>query len=174
MPLGPEPSFKEQRAGGLRGMKWSLYEGGIREPFIARWPGHIPAGKTESNMVLASIDLFPTICGLTGVALPKGIAVNGMNASTALLGNPLLRSEPLFWEYGRKPDYLFPKEPGSRSPNLAIRDGKWKLLVNADGSSPKLYDLSADLSESCNLALQNPAETKRLTDLVFTWRKSLP
>ena len=58
---GPEPSFQRQRSGGLRGMKWSLYEGGVREPLLIRWPGHIPAGKTDSTTVLGSVDLFPTI-----------------------------------------------------------------------------------------------------------------
>ena len=139
---GPEPSFQRQRTGGLRGMKWSLYEGGIREPFLVRWPGHIPPGKTDSTTVLGSVDFFPTLCALAGVAMPKDAAVDGLDASTALLGAPTLRSQPLFWEYGRKADYLFPREPGARSPNLAIRDGKWKLLVNADGTGAELYDLA--------------------------------
>ena len=171
---GPEPSFERQRSGGLRGMKWSLYEGGIREPFLARWPGHIPAGKTDATTVLGSVDLFPTLCTLAGIALPKDAAVDGLDASSALSGTPLLRSRPLLWEYGRQADYLFPREPGARSPNLAIRDGSWKLLVNADNTGLELYDLSTDPQETKNLASERPTEAKRLHAIVQAWRQTLP
>ena len=86
----------------------------------------------------------------------------------------MLRSKPLLWEYGRKADYLFPKEAGARSPNLAIRDGHWKLLINADGTDAELYDLAADPNESDNLAARKPDEAARLSAAVLAWRKSLP
>ncbi len=171
---GPEPSFQGQRAGGLRGMKWSLYEGGIREPFIARWPGHIPAGRSDSATVLSSTDLFPTLCAMAGVAPLKEARFDGLDESASLLGSSTQRDKPLLWEYGRKSDYLFPKEAGARSPNLAIRDGKWKLLVNADGSGTELYDLVADPREAKNLAGEFPDEAKRLTNAVMQWRRALP
>ena len=171
---GPEPSFQRQRTGGLRGMKWSLYEGGIREPFLVRWPGHVPAGKTDSTTVLSSTDLFPTLCALAGVAMPKDAHVDGIDAGTALLGTPLHRGKPLLWEYGRKSDYLFPREPGGRSPNLAIREGNWKLLVNAEGTGAELYDLATDPNEANNLAAKNPDQADRLSASVLAWRKSLP
>lgn len=171
---GPEPSFQRQRTGGLRGMKWSLYEGGIREPLLVRWPGHIPAGKTDSSTVLGSVDLFPTLCALTGVPVPKGATLDGFDASAAWLGESMQRPKPLLWEYGRKADYLFPKEPGARSPNLAIRDGNWKLLITADGTGAELYDLAADANESTNLAERKPDEVTRLSATVVAWRKSLP
>jgi len=81
---------------------------------------------------------------------------------------------PLLWEYGRQADYLFPREPGARSPNLAVRDGKWKLLINAGGTGAELYDLAADPKETKNLAAENPKETKRLRAVVLTWRQTLP
>ena len=171
---GPEPSFQRHRTGGLRGMKWSLYEGGVREPFLIRWPGRIPAGQTDSTTVLGSVDLFPTICALTGVAMPKGGDVDGIDASTACRGEPMQRGKPLLWEYGRKADYLFPKEPGARSPNLAIRDGRWKLLINADGTAAELYDLETDPKETSNQALQRPDQVAHLRAVVFAWRKTLP
>ena len=171
---GPEPSFERQRSGGLRGMKWSLYEGGIREPFLVRWPGHIPAGKTDDTTVLAAIDLFPSLCALAGIALPQGAAIDGLDRSAALLGTPQPRDKPLFWEYGRKPDYLFPREPGARSPNLAVLNGKWKLLVNADATGTELYDLATDPNETENLTLLQPAVANRLQALVLAWRKALP
>ena len=171
---GPEPSFDGQRAGGLRGMKWSLYEGGIREPFLVRWPGHVLAGKTDATTVLASIDLYPTLCTLAGCPLPPALHVDGLDASSALLGTPLQRTKPLFWEYGRQGDYLFPREPGARSPNLAIRQGNWKLLVNADASSTELYDLATDPNETKNLADKMPEMAKQLQTQLLAWRKSLP
>jgi arylsulfatase A-like enzyme len=171
---GPEPSFERQRTGGLRGMKWSLYEGGIREPFLARWPGHIPAGSTDATTVLGSVDLFPTLCALAGVTPPGDVSFDGLDSSTPLLGKPTPRRKPLLWEYGRKPDYLFPKEPGARSPNLAIRDGQWKLLINADNTGAELYDVTADPHETQNLISEKPDEAKRLGDAVLGWRRSLP
>ncbi len=171
---GPEPSFHGQRAGGLRGMKWSLYEGGIREPLLVRWPGQIPAGKTDASTILGSVDYAPTVCGLLGITLSKEVQFDGMDASAAWRGTPQNRSHPLLWEYGRKADYMYPREPGSRSPNLAIRDGKWKLLINADGTGVELYDLEMDPNESVNLAEKQPEQVARLSAAILAWRKSLP
>ena len=171
---GPEPSFQRQRSGGLRGMKWSLYEGGIREPLLVRWPGRVMRGTTDDRTVIASMDLFPTLCALVGVKLPGGCKLDGLDLHDALLGQPQPRRQPLFWEYGRKPDYLYPREPGARSPNVAMRDGDWKLLINADGTGTELYDLAADRHEARNLAARNPETTKRLTDAALQWRNSLP
>ena len=171
---GPEPSFERQRCGGLRGMKWSLYEGGIREPFLVRWPGHVPAGKTDATTVLASIDLYPTLCALAGIPLLRELHVDGIDASTAILGTPLQRDKPLLWEYGRQGDYLFPREPAARSPNLAIRSGNWKLLVNADATGAELYDLATDPNEAKDLATTLPEVAKQLQTQVLAWRKSLP
>jgi len=124
--------------------------------------------------VLASIDLYPTLCALAGIPLPQQLTIDGIDASSAFLGTPLLRGKPLLWEYGRQADYLFPREPGARSPNLAIRSGKWKLLVNADASGTELYDLATDPNETNNLTLQQPAVANRLQALVLAWRNALP
>jgi arylsulfatase A-like enzyme len=171
---GPEPSFQRQRSGGFRGMKWSLYEGGIRTPFLVRWPDHVPAGRTDDTTLLSSLDLFPTICALTGIAPPAQADFDGLDVSAAWLGKTIQRVKPLLWEYGRKADYRYPREPEARSPNLAIRDGNWKLLVNADGSATELYDLSADPLEANNLAAGNPEQAARLRKILLDWRKSLP
>ncbi len=171
---GPEPSFQGQRSGGLRGMKWSLYEGGIREPFLARWPGKIPAGKTDETTVLGAVDLLPTLCALAGVSAAKDAKFDGVELSAALLGKPQQRSRPLFWEYGRKADYLYPAKKEDRSPNLAIRDGQWKLLINADGAEEQLYDLAADAHETKNVSHMHPEVAKRLREQVLAWRAALP
>ncbi len=174
---GPNPLYdaaSRARTAGLRGQKWSLYEGGVREAFIARWPGKIPAARVNDTSVIASVDFFPTLCALAGVELPRDSKFEGEDMSKALLGGSAARTHPLFWEYGRTASYLKPKTESDRSPNVAIRDGDWKLLVNADGSGAELYDLATDRTESHNLAAEKPDITKRLTDAALAWRKSLP
>ena len=171
---GPESSFQRQRSGGLRGMKWSLYEGGVREPFIVRWPGRVPAGQTDTATISVAVDLFPSICSLVGVPAPGAFEFDGRDMSAAWLGRPQVRSAPLFWEYGRNAHFLFPKEPDAKSPNVALRDGQWKLLLNADGSETQLYDLAADPKETTNVAEQHPEVAKRLSEQALKWRKSLP
>jgi hypothetical protein len=85
------------------------------------------------------------------------------------------RSRPLMWEYGRNAKFFgYPKLPDDRSPNLAIRDGNWKLLVNSDGERAELYDLSADPGEANNSAAENPEVVGRLKRAVRRWRQSLP
>jgi arylsulfatase A-like enzyme len=171
---GPLPTFEHQRTTGLRGSKLSLYEGGVRVPFIAWCPGLVPAGKTNDTSVLAAVDLFPTLCKLCGAELPKGYKPDGEDLSAALLGRTPTRTRPLFWEYGRNDkSFAYPKG-ADHSPAVAVRDGKWKLLVNADGTGAELYDALADPDETKNVADYHPDVTKRLTEEAIKWRKSLP
>jgi arylsulfatase A-like enzyme len=180
---GPQPSFARARTNGLRGMKWSLYEGGIRTPLIVRWPGVIPEGAVNDRTVIAATDLLPTLCSLTEVPAPEGIEFDGEDLSTALKGQKQIRTKPLFWEYGRKPAeqgekglraFPYPGEPESKSPNVAMRDGDWKLLINADGSSVELYNLKDDVVESVNVAEKFPEVIKQMSDAALNWRRSLP
>jgi arylsulfatase A-like enzyme len=180
---GPEPSFNRARSGGLRGMKWSLYEGGIRTPLIVRWPGAVPAGVVNGTTIVAGVDFFPTLCGLANVQAPLDGAFDGEDLSSVLRGAKSARSKPLLWEYGRKPQaagakgirtFPYPHEPDAKSPNVAIRDGDWKLLINADGTGAELYDLATDRNETHNLAAEKPDIANRLTDAALAWRKSLP
>jgi arylsulfatase A-like enzyme len=173
---GPLPGFQHQRTRGLRGSKLSLYEGGIRLPFIARWPGHVAAGKVDETTVLSGADVFPTVCALTGAALPAGVTLDGEDRSAALLGRPLPgRAKPLFWEYGRNDKFFaYPPVKEDRSPNVAVRDGHWKLLVNADGTGAELYDLAADPKETKNRAADKPEVAARLKAAALAWRKSVP
>lgn len=158
---------------GMRGRKWSLYEGGIRMPLIARWKGQIPAGVVDTTSVMAAVDLFPSFCGLADVA-PPDIEFDGVAMQAALLGKPQRRTKPIMWEYGRDPSYLRPARPLDRSPNLAIRDGDWKLLINDDGSRLELYDLSESDQEYANVAGRHPQVAKKLSSELIAWRKSLP
>ena len=82
---------------------------------------------------------------------------------------------PLFWEYGRnEKSFSYPPLLRDRSPNLAVRDGPWKLLINADGSGAQLFDVVTDRSETNDLAGKQPGRVQRLTKLVLDWRKALP
>lgn len=171
---GPLPTFRGKRAGGLRGSKISLYEGGDREPLIVRWPGHFPAGRVDDKTVISGVDFFPIFCKLTGTPIPSNAAFDGEDLTDSFFGKYMTRRNPLFWEYGRNQFFGYPRNPHDRSPNVAIRDGKWKLLINADGSGLQLYDLDADRNETKNVADANPAEAKRLSEAALQWRKSLP
>lgn len=180
---GPEPSFDRKRTAGLRGMKWSLYEGGIRTPFIIRWPAIVPAGQRNANTVIGAVDMLPTLCALAGVPAPQGIQFDGEDMSAAFRGDQPSRTRPLFWEYGRKLSlpktenqraFPYPKEPDAKSPNVAVRKGDWKLLLDADGSGAELYNLATDRNETHNAAVEHPEVVKRLAKLALAWRRSLP
>jgi arylsulfatase A-like enzyme len=172
---GPLPSFHHARTGGLRGSKLSLYEGGIRVPFIARWPGHITPGKVDEQTVLESVDLFPTFCAVAHAPLPTGFNFDGQDMTEALTGTALVPSKTIFWEYGRnQKSFSYPAAPIDRSPHVAIREDKWKLLVNPDGTRTELYDMKADPNETTDLAQKEPEMAQKLKTEALAWRQSLP
>jgi arylsulfatase A-like enzyme len=171
---GPLPTFQARRTTGLRGSKLSLYEGGIRLPMIA-WSTDralVPAGKTNDTTVFGAVDWLPTLAALAG-AVPG--ATDGENLEAALRGEVPLRTRPLMWEYGRnETSFAYPSIARDRSPNLAIRDGKWKLLVNADGTGVELYDVEADPNETVDRSKENGDLVSRLGEAVRAWRQSCP
>lgn len=171
---GALPTFQGERSVGLRGSKLSLYEGGLRLPFIARWPDHVPAARVNDTTVLNAVDVLPTLASIAGVKLPAGHSSDGEDFSSTLLGQSAVRTKPLFWEYGRNSKSFVYPTAADRSPNVAMREGNWKLLVNADGSGPELYDLAADPNETQNLAAEKPEVAGRMTAAALGWRKSLP
>ncbi len=156
--------------GPFRGIKRSLYEGGIREPFIVRWPGNTPAGKVNNASVLSGVDILPTICCITGTKLPGDIIMDGENMSQALNGKQVKRTKPLMWE-NRFPVY---GHVIHQSPILAIRTEKWKLLMNPDLSRIELYDIPNDPTELNNLADHNPKIVKKLSGQLLGWQATLP
>ena len=171
---GPLPTFNQERTAGLRGSKLSLYEGGIRVPCIVWQPGVVPAGRVDETNVFTAWDFFPTFCALAGAIPPESYTSAGEDFSKALRGQSVSRSKALFWEYGRnETSFKFP-EGTNRSPTIAMRDGDWKLLVNADGRGLELYNLVADPRETQDRAKENPDVTKRMTDAALAWRRSLP
>src|SRR5581483_3256519 len=148
---GASPPFERDRVGGLRGQKLSLYEGGVRVPFVAWWPGKAKAGVVNDRTVISAVDFLPTLATICGAKLPDGYAPDGEDMTAAVLGGSPVRTRPLFWEYGRNDtSFAYPRDAKHRSPNVAVRDGDWKLLVNADGTGAELYDLAADPREAKN------------------------
>jgi arylsulfatase len=142
---GTDPVFFGS-TGGLRGYKQDLYEGGIRTPFLARWPGHIKAGSTN-DFVGAFWDMVPTLCDLAGITPPGDI--DGLSILPTLLGKPGQRQhDHLYWEY---------HSGGSAQ---AVRFGKWKAIRNnvkkAPESTPELYNLTTDPAEKTNVAAEHP------------------
>lgn len=150
--------------GPYRGGKHTHWEGGVRVPFIVRWPGHVPAGRTDDQSVLSGADWLPTLCAITGVKI-NAADFDGEDTSAAWLGQgPHVRSKPLLWKTS---------SPGSES---FIREGQWKLrrpTRKKDGEI-ELYDIVADPAESKNVAAQHPDIVKRLSAKVEAWVATLP
>lgn len=169
---GPEPGAGS--AGPFRGAKTMLYEGGIRSPLVVWGPGLLPKGKAghhNESSVLAAIDLVPSLLAIAGVETPAGVQFDGENLDETVLGKAAAsRQAPLFFR--RPPDR--PGERGENLPDLAVRDGDWKLLCEYDGSLPQLYDLAKDRGETTNLADSHPEVVRRLTALLLAWDRSMP
>jgi uncharacterized sulfatase len=172
---GPEPGAGS--AGPFRGTKTTLYEGGTRSPLIAWGPGLIEKGKAGSHnetSVFAAFDLAPSMLAMSNVAKPAGITFDGENLAPVLLGQSGgSRSAPIFWR--RPPD----RKTASATlheplPDLAMREGDWKLLCDYDGSKPQLYDLATDRGETTNLAAQQPGIVTVMVKALREWHHSMP
>nr|NUR36564.1 sulfatase-like hydrolase/transferase [Sphingomonas sp.] len=162
-------------AGIFRGRKDSLYEGGIRQPLIVRWPGHVPAGVRDDTTIGHGVDLFPTLAAITGAKPPA--RTDGMDLWRSWRGRPMARRGDLFWTYGAYGPYdewPRPTLPIDNSPSFAIRSGRWKLLSDGRGSGAELYNVLADPSEANNVAAANPAIVRDLAARLVAWQKSLP
>ena len=138
----------------LRSGKGYCYEGGIRVPFLARWPAKIPAGQ-KTDFPVSSIDLFPTIMEATRTDLPKDHPIDGLSLHTLVSsgGKKSPKRETLIWH--------FPHYRHAPGPYSIIRKGNFKLIKFWEGIH-ELYDLKNDLKEAHNLAASNPALVSRL------------
>lgn len=159
--------------GPFFGRKWCLYEGGIRMPFIIRWPAKVEAGKTDGTSIVAALDLFPSLLSMTGTRPPAGWDLDGEDMSGALTGRVQERPSPVFWEYGGNPGILRPGNPDFESPTNAMRDGDWKLLTNDDGSGTQLFNLAEDPGESNDLTAVHPERVREMKRVLLDWRASL-
>jgi N-acetylgalactosamine-6-sulfatase len=173
---GPEDiSLKEAAhsavgsAGPFRGRKRSLYEGGIRMPFLVRWPGVIEPGRVISR-VAAAVDLLPTLCAAADVEVAAGAILDGENLLEVLRGQGQPRQSPLFWEWRFR--QFGPML--QRSPQLALRQGEYKLLMNLSGERVELYQLSTDPMEVDNVAVQFPEQVESMKARLIKWQAELP
>lgn len=143
---GNDPDYFNSN-GPLRGIKRALYDGGIRVPFIVRWPGEVKGGS-ESEHVGYFADFLPTACELAGVEVPKGL--DGISFVKALRGEPDQEEhEYLYWEF---------YEQGSRQ---AVRFGEWKAIAEPMGSeNVELYHVVQDVGEERDLAGEHPEKVK--------------
>jgi arylsulfatase A-like enzyme len=174
---GPEDIFIQNAGhsgvgspGPFRGRKRSLYEGGVRVPYIVRWPAKIPAGRIDDISVIGGVDFMPTLCRVTGAPMPLGHDSDGEDVSDIWLGQSRPRTKPLLWEWR----FNIAGHVANRSPQLAIRDGDWKLLINPDRSRAELYDLRRDRMQVDNVAGQQPDVVARLSEKVLAWHAQLP
>lgn len=139
--------------GPLRGTKRTMYEGGIRVPFIARWPGHIPADEVNTTPIVF-YDVLPTTAELLRERLPAGVRSDGASILPALLGKEAPKRDFLYWELheGR---FI-----------QAARLGDWKGIRNTPGGPIELYDLSSDPSERNDLASKHPDTVARIVAIL--------
>lgn len=164
------PARNVGSAGDFRGHKGNLYEGGISSPLIVWGPGIIhpeKQGAVNEKTVLGGVDLVPSVIEIAGAKKTRGVNYDGVDMSKALLGyKESLRKKALIWQ----------RPPGTNqeAPDLAIREGDYKLLINIDGSNPELYNIANDRQESTNLAEQYPEITSRLKEKVLRWYSTVP
>ena len=157
------PMNRGGNTGGLRGRIRDSYEGGVRVPFMASWPGKIPAGQVIDTPAIA-YDVFPTVLKLAGGALPADRVYDGQDIWPLLAGTRnFQRQKPFIWVY--------------LDNVTAIRDGRWKLHVahrEEALDTPELYDIEQDPAETRNLQQQHPEVVTRLRAALDEMQKQVP
>lgn len=143
--------------GSLRGAKGSVWEGGIRVPCIARWPGRIPAAGISDALCL-SMDWFPTLVEFSGAPLPPGLELDGASLVPVLEGGEWPAPRTVFWSTGKA---------------SAVRRGPLKLVVGTQRAGAQLFDLASDLSESADLASIQRETTNALLQALDRWREDV-
>ncbi len=144
---GADPVFFG-RDGKLRGLKRQCYEGGIRIPFIVRWPGHVPEGK-ENGHQLAFYDMMPTFCDMLGAGCPE---TDGISFYPTLMGGKGQKEHDfLYWEF-------------HETDQIGVRMGDWKMVVI--NGVPHLYNLSEDIHEDTDVAALNPGIVKEMIGII--------
>ena len=148
-----------------------LYEGGLRVPFIMRWPGHVPPGKT-SDQPAAHVDLMPTFIEIAGKkAMPKQ-PLDGISI-VKLLKDPetKLKREPIYFHF---PGYLEAGKKGWRTtPAAMMRSEDFTLLEFFEDNRIELYNVREDIGQKVNLAMKMPEKTKEMHEQMLAWRKSI-
>lgn len=146
----------------LRGFKGTLYEGGLRVPWIVRWPGKVQPGTTNSTPVI-STDCYPTLLEVAGLPPTPNHPLDGKSLLPILTQSSGLERDTLYFHY---PNYAFHKQNRLGS---ALREGDYKLIKNYDDNSLELYDLRQDIGEKTNVAPQSPELANRLAGKLDAW-----
>jgi arylsulfatase A-like enzyme len=139
----------------LRGSKSTMWEGGLRVPFIIRWPGQVPAGKVTDEF-LTALEIVPTLLAAIGATPPQDVTLDGFDMLPILRGEKSSPRTEMFWQ---------------RRADKAARIGNWKWLDSAKGKG--LYDLATDLGESHDVSKENPEVVKLMQTRFAAWRKSM-
>lgn len=142
-------------SGPLRGRKGQMFEGGVRVPFLIRWPGHIEPG-TVSDEFLSALEVFPTIVKAAGASLPNGVTMDGFDMLPVLQSRGRSIRESMFWE---------------RQGEYGARVGKWKLVESRRGRG--LFDLSEDVGERKDLSDKLPDVRKRVEQSYRDWVRAM-
>lgn len=156
----------------LRGGKGMLYEGGIRVPYVFRWPGRIPPGTT-CDQPINSVDLYPTLLELTGARPSPGYILDGVSYLALLTsgGKARLDREAIYWHF---PGYLGAgRDRWRTTPVGAIRAGDLMLLEFFEDKRVELYNLREDIGEKTNLAAAMPEKASVLRDRLNAWRRQV-
>ncbi len=163
--------------GPLRGSKGMFYEGGIREPFIVKWPGKVQPGSTCGEPIILT-DLFPTFLDVAKITKPQDLVLDGESLIPLITQTGSLQREAIFWHfpaylqrYGGCMDFIWRAEPQS-----IIRKGKWKLIElfepDPEPFTYELYDLENDIGETTNLADINTAKRDELIADLHAWQQA--
>jgi arylsulfatase A-like enzyme len=155
----------------LKGGKGSLYEGGIRVPYIFRWTGAIAAGRTDATPIHA-VDFYPSMLELAGAERPERQPLDGESYLPLLTGAATsLQREAIYWHF---PGYLGAGRGQWRTlPVSVVRAGDWKLLEYLEDGRRELYNLADDVGEERNLADADPQRTEQLQQLLSAWREQI-
>jgi len=155
----------------LKGGKGMLYEGGVRVPYIFRWPGKVAAGAV-CDTPITSVDLYPTLLEIAGAKRPEGYPLDGVSYAPLLTGGKAsLDREAIFWHF---PGYLGSGGGTWRTtPVGTIRRGDWKLMEFFEDGRLELYNLKSDLGETKNLAAEMPDKVRELQATLAAWRKDV-
>lgn len=167
---GPEQGAGS--AGPFRGFKTQLYEGGVRSSLIVWGPGIVDQrNHVDRNSVFSAMDLVPTLLTITGTPQPVGVEFDGESLPEVVTGKGGSRRAPIFF---RRPPDRDSYYGADDLPDLAMREGKWKLLCEYDGADPQFYDLANDRGETTNLADRHPQVVAHMTEALLQWHQSLP
>jgi arylsulfatase A len=148
----------------LRGAKSEAYEGGIRVPFIVRWPGVAPAASVSATPI-TSADIFPTCCAAAGVQASSESKIDGLSLLPVLKQTGEFHRDALFWHY--------PHYNDRTTPHGIVRQGDFKLIEYFENGRLELYDLKNDLGEKENLAAAQPDRARTMQQLLADWRQKV-